>query len=46
MASLTVMMVAEKPMLAESIARFLADGRVEKRKGKTFCLPDSSVSSF
>ncbi|EJW79856.1 hypothetical protein WUBG_09237, partial [Wuchereria bancrofti] len=33
MAPLTVMMVAEKPMLAESIAKILADGKVEKRKG-------------
>ncbi|VDN41693.1 unnamed protein product [Gongylonema pulchrum] len=33
MASVTVMMVAEKPMLAESIAKFLSDGRVQKRKG-------------
>ncbi|KAL3994763.1 DNA topoisomerase family protein [Acanthocheilonema viteae] len=33
MVPLTVIMVAEKPMLAESIAKILADGKVEKRKG-------------
>ncbi|GMS83824.1 hypothetical protein PENTCL1PPCAC_5999, partial [Pristionchus entomophagus] len=29
----TVLMVAEKPMLADSIARLLSDGRCSKRKG-------------
>ncbi|VDN02066.1 unnamed protein product [Thelazia callipaeda] len=33
MASLNVLMVAEKPLLAESIAKILASGRIEKRRG-------------
>ncbi|CAI2323605.1 unnamed protein product [Caenorhabditis sp. 36 PRJEB53466] len=43
----TVLMVAEKPMLAESIANLLSDGKAKKRKGwNGVCSVSEYISDF